>query len=133
MESFAKSIDIMKQSGNGGSSNSFWINISTRKLLDRLLFLIKPTAEYAFGMHIGFVFGWLIGLCIGHSYVKYFEPAYLDDLSQLSFWREAPFIFAKHGALAGLAIGIIAITIINSKLLNQRIIALFEKKVTKPD
>ena len=133
MESFAKSIGIMKQSGNDGSSNSLWINISTRKLLDRLLFLIKPIAEYAFGMHIGFAFGWLIGLCAGHSYVKHFEPSYLNDLSRLAFWREAPFLFARHGALTGLAIGVIAIAIINGTLLNQRVISLFEKNITNPD
>ena len=133
MESFAKSIDIMKQSGNGGSSNSLRMTVSRRKLLDRLLFLIKPIAEYAFGMHIGFALGWLTGLCAGHSYVKYFEPVYLDDLSRLTYWRQAPFLFARYGTLAGMAIGVIAIATINSTLLNQRVILLFEKNITNPD
>ena len=133
MESLAKSTDIMKQSGNGGPSNSIRINISIRKLLNRLLFLIKPTAEYAFGMHIGFAFGWLTGLCLGHSYVKYFEPVYLNDLSRLNYWREAPFLFARHGALTGLVLGVTAIAIINGALLNHRITTLYEKKITNPD
>lgn len=133
MESFAKSIDIMKQSGNGCPSKLLWINISTRKLLDRLLFLIKPAVEYIFGMHIGFALGWLTGLCVGHSYVKYFEPVYLNDLSRLTYWREAPFLFARHGALTGLTIGVIVIALINSTLLNQRIISLCEKNITNPN
>ena len=147
MESYAKSIGIMKgtpfykkiakweskRSGNKACSNSLWTNISIWQLLDRLLFLIQPIAEYTFGMHIGLVLGWLVGLCAGHYYVNHFEPAYFDDLSQLSFWREAPYIFAKHGALTGLVIGVIAIAIINSTLLNQRVTSLFEKKITNPN
>ena len=133
MESFAKSIDIMKQSGNGGSSNSFWINAPIERLLDKLLIFVKPAVEYIFGMHIGFALGWLTGLCIGHSYVENYEPVYLNDLSRLTYWREAPFLFARHGALTGLAIGVIVIALINSTLLNQRVISLCEKKITNPD
>lgn len=125
-------MDFMKQSGNGGSLYSFWTDISKGQLFDRLLFLIKPVVEYALGMHIGFLLGWLTGLCVGYSYVKYFEPAYLDDLSRLSYWREAPDIFAEHGALIGLAIGVIVIAIINSALLSQRVTSLFEKNITNP-
>lgn len=131
MESSAKSI-ITKHPGDGASSNSLLINISTWQLLDRLLFFIKPVVEYAFGMHIGFAFGWLVGLCAGHSYVKHFEPVYLDDLSQLSFWMAVPNMFAKYGALTGLIIGAIAILIINSKLLSQKVTALYEKGITSP-
>jgi len=133
MEDYAKSMDITKQSCNRRSLNSPWINISTWQLLDRLLFFVTPTVEYILGMHIGFAFGWLIGLWAGHSYVKHFEPVYFDDISQLSFWREAPYIFAKHGALTGLAIGVIAIAIINGMLINQRVTSLFEKKITNPN
>ena len=106
---------ITEQSGNGGYSNSHRINISTWQLLDRLLSFIKPIVEYAFGMHVGFAFGWLFGLCAGHSYVKHFEPVYLDDLNQLSFWTAVPHTFARYGALTGLIIGVIAILIINRK------------------
>ncbi len=133
MESCTKSMSLMKQSGNGGSSNSLWTDISKGQLLDRLLFIIKPVAEYAFGMHIGFLLGWLIGLCIGHSYVEHFEPAYLKDLNQLSFWTTAPCMFARYGALTGLAIGVIVIVIINSNLLNQIVTSLCENKTTNPD
>ena len=98
-----------------------------------MLFLIKPIAEYALGIHIGFAFGWLIGLFAGHLFVNQFEPSYLHNLRQLSFWRQAPGMFAKHGALAGVGIGVSAITIINGILLNQKVIALFEKNITNPE
>ncbi len=133
MESYVKSINSTRECKTDNSPCAFWINAPIERLLDKLLFLVEPAVEYIFGMHIGFAFGWLIGLCAGHSYVKHFEPTYLDDLSQLSFWREAPYVFAKHGALTGLAIGVIAIAIINGTLLNQRVTSLFEKKITNPN
>lgn len=133
METCAKSVSITKQPYNDDRSNSLRINISTWQILDRLLFYIKPVAEYAFGMHIGFAFGWLFGLVAGHIYVKHFEPVYLDNLNQLSFWTAAPDVFARYGALTGLITGVIAIVIINSKLLNQRIMTLCEKGINNPN
>jgi len=132
MESRAKSINITKQSGDRGSSNSTWNSNSTWQLFDRLLLLINQVVEYAFGMHIGFAFGWLVGLCAGRCYVKHFEPVYLDDLRHLSYWTAVPNTFAKHGALTGLIGGVIAILIINSKLLEQKITALYERGITNP-
>jgi hypothetical protein len=132
MESSAKSISTTKHPGDAASSNSLLINISIWQLLDRLLFFIKPVVEYVFGMHIGFAFGWLVGLYAGHSFVKHFEPVYLDDLSQLSFWTAAPNMFARYGALTGLIVGAIAILIIDSKLLKQKVTALYEKGITNP-
>ena len=133
MESCAKTMFITKQSGNGGFSNSLRINISISQLLDRLLFFIKPVVEYAFGMHIGFAFGWIFGLCAGHSYVKNFQPVYLDNLNELSFWTTVPQMFARYGAVTGLIIGATAILIINCKLLKQRIITLCDKGITSPN
>ncbi len=123
---------ITKQSGKDSSANSLRVNILTGQLLDRLLSFIKPIAEYAFGIHIGFAFGWLIGLCAGHFYVNHYEPLYPDDLNELAFWAAAPHIFAKYGALTGLIIGILVIRIINRKLLKQGIIELCENRITNP-
>lgn len=123
---------ITKQSGKDYFANSFRVNILTGQLLDRLLFVIKPIAEYAFGMHIGFAFGWLIGLCVGKSYVNHFEPLYLNDLNEFAFLTAAPQIFARYGAITGLIIGILAIQIINNKLLKQGIIELCENRITNP-
>jgi hypothetical protein len=114
---------ITKQSGNGCSISSLPTNISIWELFDRLLFL---------GMHLGFAFGWLIGLCAGHVYVNHFEPLYINDLTELAFWTAAPNMFARYGALAGLVIGILTILIINNQLLNRRIIKLCEKGITDP-
>jgi hypothetical protein len=123
---------ITEQSGKNYSANSLRVNILTGQLLDRLLFFIKPIAEYAFGMHIGFAFGWLIGLCAGYFYVNHFEPLYFNDINELAFWTAAPQLFARYGAITGLVIGILAIQIINDKLLNQGIIELCEKQITNP-
>ena len=123
---------ITKQSGNGCSISSLPTNISIWQLFDRLLFFIKPIVEYALGMHLGFAFGWLMGLCAGHVYVNHFEPVYINDLTELTFWTAAPNMFARYGALAGLIIGILAILIINNHLLNQQIIELCEKEITEP-
>jgi hypothetical protein len=123
---------ITKRSGNSYTVNSLGMNFLVWKLFDKLLFLIKPIAEYALGMHIGFALGWLIGLCAGHFYVNHFEPLYLDDLNKLAFWTAVPHMFAKYGALTGPIIGILAILKINNKLLNQGIIRLYENRVTNP-
>lgn len=132
METCTKSVSILKQPVKDGCSNSLPINISVWRLLDRMLFFIKPVAEYALGMHIGFAFGWLFGLLAGHIYVRHFQPVYLDDLNQLSYWTAAPNVFAGYGALTGLIIGVIAIAIINGRLLDQRIAALYGKGVNNP-
>jgi len=124
---------ITKQSDNSCSPNSLRMNFLAGQILDRLLFFIKPIAEYVFGMHIGFAFGWLTGLCAGHFYVNHFEPLYLNDLNEFAFWTAAPHMFAKCGALTGLIIGILAIQIINSKLLNQGITELCENRITNPN
>jgi uncharacterized membrane protein YGL010W len=90
--------------------------------------------EHAFGMHIGYAIGWIIGLYAGHCYVKHFEPVYIDDLSQvssmLSCWRSIPYNFARYGAMMGVAIGVIVIAVMNNKLLNQRVTSLYKRGIT---
>jgi len=132
MESYAESVGVMKKFDTGNSLHSLSVNISTEQFLDKLLFFIKAVVEYAFGMHIGFAIGWLIGLGVGHAYVEHFKPVYLYDLSQLSHWRLMPYDFARNIAIIGVVTGVIAISIINSKLLSQRVISLYEKRVTDP-
>ncbi|MBW7989542.1 MAG: hypothetical protein FVQ84_05935 [Planctomycetes bacterium] len=105
----------IKQFDISNSLHWFWINTSKEQLLDKLFIFIEVVVEYAFGTHIGYALGWVIGLYVGHSYVEHFEPVYLDDLSQLSYWRLAPYIFARNGAVIGVAIGIIAIALIHNK------------------
>ena len=75
--------------------------------------------EYAFGMHIGYFFGWVTGLYAGHIYVERFEPVYLYDLSRLAYWRLAPYMFARNAAVIGVAAGMIAIAVIDRSL-NKR-------------
>jgi NhaP-type Na+/H+ or K+/H+ antiporter len=87
--------------------------------LDKLLGIVKVVVEYAFGMHIGFALGWVIGLYTGYTYVEHFEPVYMEDLSEIATWRMAPFIFARNGTFIGIIVGIIAIAIINSKSRNE--------------
>lgn len=97
----------------------FWINISKEKFFDKLLNFIEVVVEYIFGIHMGYAIGWVIGLYVGHSYVERFEPVYLD-LSQLSYWRLAPSIFARNAAMIGVAVGMLTIAVINNKSLNKR-------------
>ena len=77
--------------------------------------------EYAFGIHLGYAIGWAIGLYAGHFYVEHFGPVYFIDLSQLSYWNSAPDIFARNVAMIGVAVGMIAIAVINNKPLNERV------------
>ena len=134
METYAKSADITKHPETGSLSRLIQIDLSKEELLDKLLFFIKPVVEYAFGMHIGFAAGWLIGLGIGHSYVEHFKPVYFEDLiGQLDFWRLAPYIFAKYGAIIGVTVGIVAVTIINNILLNLGIISMYENGISDPN
>jgi hypothetical protein len=41
-----------------------------------------------------------------------------------------PDIFSRHGAMIGVAIGVIAIAVINNKLLNQRVTSLYKEGIT---
>ena len=106
---------VNKQFDPGNSLHLFRIDISKEQLLDKLLMFIEVVVEYALGTHIDYALGWVIALYAGHSYVEHFEPVYLDDLSQLSYWRLAPYIFARNGAVIGVAVGIIAIALIHNK------------------
>lgn len=108
-------------------------NILKKRLFGRLLFFVKTIVEYAFGMHMGFAIGWLTGWGVGHTYVKYFKPVYMDDLSQLFHWRLMPYDLAGIGAAIGVVVGVIAISLINSRLLSRRVTSLYEKDVTEPE
>ncbi|MHC4485333.1 MAG: hypothetical protein ACYS4T_08980 [Planctomycetota bacterium] len=120
MESYIKPLGVKKQFDPSNYLYLLWINISKEQLFDRLLIFIKVVVEYAFGMHIGYAIGWVIGLYAGHSYVEHL----------LSYWRSMPDIFSRHGAMIGVAIGVIAIAVINNKLLNQRVTSLYKEGIT---
>ena len=133
MESYAESFGVKEQFDTSSSFHSLWNNVSKEQLLDKLLFFVKAVVEYAFGIYIGYAIGWLIGICVGHSYVEHFEPVYLDDLGQLSYWWLLPYGFARNVAITGSIMGAIAIAIINNKLLNQRIVSLYKTGSTNPN
>jgi len=109
----------IKQFDNSSSLHSFWINTSKERLLDKLFIVIEMVVEYVCGIHIGYAIGWLIGLYVGNTYVEHFEPVYLEDLSQLSSllsrWRSAPYIFARNGAIIGVAVVVITIALIHNR------------------
>jgi len=111
----------IKQFNTGHWLHYFRINISRERFLDKLLSLIEVVVEYVFGMHIGYAVGWVTGLYVGHFYVERFEPVYLYDLSQLSYWRLAPYTFARNVAMIGVAAGMLIIAVINNKSLNKRL------------
>jgi len=108
----------IKQFDISSSLHSFRINTSKERLLDKLFIFIEVVVEYVCGIHIGYAIGWLIGLFVGNTYVEHFEPVYLEDLGQLSsllsHWRLAPYIFARNGAMIGIAVVILAIALIHN-------------------
>lgn len=101
-------------------------------MLDELLILIKSIAEYALGVHVGYFLGWATGLYVGHFYVDHFEPVYMKDFSQLSYWRALPNLFAQNGAWIGLAAGMIAIVIMNHRPFIKEIDSLYEVEIDNP-
>jgi hypothetical protein len=134
MEIYAKSTDFVNHSKTSSSSHLLRLDLSEEQALDKLLFLVKPVVEYTFGIHVGFIAGWLIGLCIGHSYVEHFKPVYFDDLiGQLDFWRLAPCIFARYSAIIGAAVGTIVVKAVNDILLNLRVISMYDNEVYDPN
>jgi hypothetical protein len=108
-------LDANKQFSYDEHLHLYKVRISKKRLFDKLLGIVKVVVEYAFGMHIGYAMGWVIGLFAGYTYVEHFEPVYMEDLSNISYWRLAPYVFARNGAFIGVALGMIAIAIINSK------------------
>jgi len=99
---------------------------------DTLLYSVKPILEYTFGIYVGYVLGWLLGLCIGHTYVEHFAPAYLVDLGQLPYWKLLPYGFARNIGIAAAIGGVIAVAIINNRILNDRIVSLYKSGTTNP-
>ena len=139
MESCAEAVGMMekfeptiRRVGPDSPSHSTSINVPIVPLFDWLLSFVKGGVEYAFGMHIGFAVGWLLGWYGGNVYVEYFEPAYFSDLNELRHWSLMPYYFTGSGAIIGVVAGAILIAVINSKLLSQTVASLFEKKVAEP-
>ena len=107
-------IGIFNLKGHFDPNESLFLfkdNISKEQLLDKLLFFIKAIVEYIFGTYMGYTIGWLMGLFVGNSYIEHFEPVYLDDLSQLSYWRLLPYEFARNIAIIGSIMGVITIIV----------------------
>jgi NhaP-type Na+/H+ or K+/H+ antiporter len=101
-------------------------SLSNVSLWDRLLLFVDSIAGCVFGAHIGFFVGWLVGFVSGISYVKYFEPVYIYDISQLSHWELLPYRVASDCAIIGIIAGVIFIKIAERRLLRHNIISLSE-------
>lgn len=132
MDSYVESVGMMKKFDARSSLHSLGVNISAERFLDRSLFFIKTTVEYALGMHIGFAAGWILGWYTGNVYAENFEPLHFRDLNEFWQWELVPYEFAGNGAIIGVAVGAIVIAIINNKLLKQRVIFFYKKGKTDP-
>jgi len=132
MDSYVESVGVMKKFDTRKSLHSLSVNISAERFLDRSLFFIKTTLEYALGMHLGYAAGWILGWYTGNVYAENFEPLHFRDLNEFWQWELVPNEFARNGAIIGVAVGAIVITIINNKLLKQRVIFLHKKGNTDP-
>ena len=137
MENYAEAIVMMEESDIGSddaasSSLLRLVDFLTVAFFDRVLFFIKAVVEYAFGMYVGAIVGRLFGQYAGNVYVTHFEPVYLYDFNELQQWGLIPYEFAGNGAVIGVVAGVIAVAIINSKLLSQRIVSLYQKGITEP-
>ncbi len=112
------------------------INVSKKQLLSWLLLFVEAIVEYSCGMYMGAAIGWLFGWCAGDVYVEHFKPVYFSDFSGLNEivqWSQVPYEFAWNGKLIGAVAGAIVIMVLNSRLLTQRIISLYEKEVIDPE
>ena len=93
-------------------------HFSNVSLLDRLLLFVGSIVEYAFGAHMGFAAGWLVGLYLGTVYVKHFEPVYFSDysgLDEIFYWSTLHYDFAYFGRIVGIPIGAILILIFKNR------------------
>jgi len=132
MGSHARTLNLKKLLDIGNVLHLIFDIALNESLFDAFLFSIKPVLEYTVGMSIGYVVGWLAGLCVGQTYVEYFAPAYLVDLGQLSYWRLLPYGFARNTGIAVAIMGAIVVAIINNKLLNKRIVSLYNNGTIHP-
>lgn len=140
MESCAETVGMMekfepiiRRVGPDSPSHSTSINVPIVPLFERLLSFVKRGVEYAFGMHIGFAVGWLLGWYGGNVYVEHFEPAYFSDWNELRQWSLMPYYFTGSGAIIGAVAGAITIAVLTRKLLRTRIVSLYKKEVIKPE
>lgn len=125
--------DIVKHSHQMRScsrnySHSTDVYVSIVAVLDRLLFAVRGIVEYAFGMHIGFAIGWLLGLWTGNIYTEECEPVYFSGWSELRRWELMPYEFAGCGAIIGVIVGAIVIAVVNSRSSSHKAAALHEKE-----
>jgi hypothetical protein len=108
------------------STKTAHTSLSNASLLDRLLLFVDFIAGYALGANIGFFVGWLVGFVSGSSYVKYFEPVYIYDTSQLFYWELLPYRVARDCAIIGVVAGVVIIKIVEHRLFRHNIISLSE-------
>ena len=137
METCAETVGMMEKITVGSHNISNFshltsIDVPTVSLFDRVLFFVKPIVEYAFGVYMGFVVGWLLGLYVGNIYAEQFKPVYFSDLTELRQWMLMPYDLARYAAFIGTIAGVIIIAIINSKLFSRRVLALYEEEITEP-
>jgi len=85
---------------------------SARKNLRIAIDVIGVILEYCFVIHIGAITGWFLGLFFGKIYTNYFEPVYFPGPSEVTRWLELPYGFARHGAIFGVTLGIIVMSIL---------------------
>jgi len=137
METCAETVGMMEKINVGSHNISNFshltsIDVPTVPFIDRVLFFVKPIVEYGFGVYMGFVIGWLLGLYVGNICAEQFKPVYFSDLTELRQWMLMPYDFARCTAFIGAIAGVIIIAIINSKLFSQRVLALYEEEITEP-
>jgi len=132
MESYAECLGMMEKFVPCSSSHSALINVPIVPLFDRLLSFVEGIVEYAFGIFIGSVIGWLLGEYSGNVYVEHFGAVYFTGFNELRRWTLMPCGFAKTGAIIGAVAGAVTIAVLTRKSLRTRIVSLYEKEVIKP-
>jgi hypothetical protein len=136
-EGYSIGADLMEESAVSSHNASNCkhlsrVDASKGRFLDRFLFCAKPIAEYAFGIHMGFAAGWLLGVFAGSIYAEYSPPEDFCKVCTVSQWGVIAHEFVINGAVLGVVTGVIGVSIINGKLLKQRVLCLWKKGIRDP-
>jgi len=97
---------------------------SELSIFTRILISLKSVVLYGLGMYIGAAAGCLSGLWAGNTYLEYFQPAYINDFSELSCRKLLLYSFARYGLYIGIILGATATSLIRKKLQKKAITSL---------
>jgi hypothetical protein len=86
----------------------------------RILGAVVVLIDYAIGMAVGAIGGWVIGYCLGHIVLDMFEPARLESIEAIEYWYYLPLTLGRYGAVIAACISVPVAYLLSKRRMRYR-------------